>query len=429
MEEKKFIVGLDIGTTKVKVFIGIKNKDGKIEIIGMGSTESVGVERGEVVNPGKTADSIKKAIAQAEEIAKVKVSEVYVGVAGYHIQSRTVQGSMTRMSPNELITEDEVYKLHEDQKYANKPAGTDIIDIVVQSYSVDGIDCLDPVGMIGNKLEGTFNIVFGSRDCINKIIKSVETAGYKLKGLILQPVASADAVLEIQDKEDGVALVDIGGGTTDIAVFKQGFMRHIISIPMAGNHITNDIETTYKITRKNAENLKVKYGTCLPEAVKEDLIVTIPGFRGGQPKEIRVQHLAGVIQYRVKLMLDFILVELSKDKYLDKLQAIILTGGGSLIRHIKQFTEYHIADLVTNIGFIEENNFSKLTDEQKNPIYATALGLLIAAFRKEEEEEKRNPKPIVIEDVKKQEKTKDRSFKISNWLQSFTKTFDDEDSF
>ncbi|MDR1848189.1 MAG: cell division protein FtsA [Bacteroidales bacterium] len=446
--ENKFITGLDIGTTAIKVFIGKKLENGKIEIIGRGQTESVGVERGEVANPGRTAESIKIAMEQAETMANVKVSEVYVGVAGYHIQSRTVPGSIIRENPNDLITKEEVFKLHDYQRYVVKPDGADIIDIMVQSYAVDREECSDPIGMIGHRLEGTFNIIFGSGTCINKIMKSVDHAGYKLKGLILQPLASAEAVLSEEDKQDGVCLVDIGGGTTDIAIFKQGFLRHIKSIPIAGKLITLDIEDAYRITNKNAESIKINYGTCLPEAIKEsDFVVTVPGYRGGAPKEISVKHLASVIKGRVEMILDFIMVELNQKKYTEQLQAIIFTGGGSKIRHIKNLSEFRIPDLVSNVCPINEEHFDNLPEELKNPIYATGLGLLIAAFKEEEEEAERIPVSDKVEDNPSGEKPEEEEAErdtggnnppprkplgriIIDWLKGINKIkpFDDTDN-
>ncbi|MDR0789183.1 MAG: cell division protein FtsA [Bacteroidales bacterium] len=443
----EFIVGLDIGTTAIKVFIGKKKESGKIEIIGNGATESIGVDMGLVVNPGQAAQSIRVAVKQAEQMAGVEVKQVYVGVAGHHIQSRAVQGTATRQDPDDLITIEEVFNLHDAQKHTHIEDGMEIIDIMDQSYAVDREKCLDPVGRIGHQLEGTFSIIIGRKDCIKKIIKSVSEAGYALKGLILQSLASAESVLCEDDKRVGVCLVDIGGGTTDIAIFKQGFMRHIHSVPFAGNQITYAIEIMYNIPKRSAENIKIKYGTCLPEAIKNpDSFIAVPRFKGGNPKEINHRTLANTIKAQVELILGLIKEELNKNNYIGQLQAIILTGGGSLIRHIKQLSEYHIPDLVTDIDSIDEEYFENLPAELKQPIYATGLGLVIAAFKQEEEEQRIKP-PIepIVEDSKpdeepalteeeiirlQKEEEQKKSFgeKVRGWFKSFNPFGEDDSS-
>ncbi|MDR1006224.1 MAG: cell division protein FtsA [Bacteroidales bacterium] len=389
MNTNRIITSLDIGTTAIKAFIAKKNEEGKIKIIGFGTTESIGVEAGVVTNPGQAAESIKIALEQAECEADVKVEEVYVGVAGFHLQDRKVACSTIRDKHDVFITKEEVLELRKKQLSINRPEGMDIIDIMEQKYRVDDQECepKDVIGMEGSSLVGEYNIVLGSTSCLRRIENSVRAAGYKLKGLILQSIASAEAVLSAEDKSVGVCLVDIGGGTTDIAIFNKGVVRYIKSFPSAGNHITLDIERAYNLTPKNAEDIKIKYGTCLPEALKQqDLVVTIPGYKGSKAKEIPLKHLAGVVKSRVEEILDFILVELHNTNFLHNLQVIIMTGGGSQTRNIKQLSEYHIPDLATNIAPINEEYFDNLPDNLKQPIYATGLGLVIAAFKEEDEE-------------------------------------------
>lgn len=380
---KDIIVGLDIGTTKIACFIGQRADDGKIRIIGFGRVESKGVERGVVRNIKDTAASIESAVSIASEQAGVSVEEVYVGIAGQHIKSIQNIGTIVIPSEHKYIEQEDVDRLIEEQHGIALPAGEDIIHVFPQNYVVDGEELgpdVAPVGVAGKQLKSNFHIVTGNTTSLNNIYESVSRAGLTIKNVVLEPIASALATLDDTDREAGVAMVDIGGGTTDIAIFHEGIIRHTCVLPLAGNAITNDIKENCKILRSQAETLKTRFGSCLPQHVKEDDIISIPGLRTQPPREISMRTLAEIIKTRTDTILEQVDYEIKKSHLEKHLNAgIVLTGGGAQLRHIKELTEFNTG-LDTRIGLPDEHLAKDTDGEIVNTMYATGIGLVLFGF-------------------------------------------------
>ena len=375
---EKIVVGLDIGTTKICAIVGKRNEFGKINILGVGKAHSDGVSRGVVVNIEKTVQAIREAVAEAEKHSGIKIELVHVGIAGEHVRSVQHKGIITLNNPDFEITQADVNRLHEDMfKIATQP-GTEIIHVLPQEYSVDSQSgIIDPVGMSGVRLEGNFHIITGQTTAANNIYKCVVRAGLEVAELILEPLASSAAVLTEEEKEAGVCLVDIGGGTTDIAVFENNIIRHTNVIPFGGNIVTEDIKHGCKVMKKHAELLKIQYGSALAEAVNEDVVISIPGPRDRPAKEIHKTMLAQVIQSRMEEVMEFVAAEIKNSGFEDKLVAgIVITGGGSQLQHMKQCVEY-VTGIDTRIGLPGEHLASGLVDEVNFPMYATGTGLVI----------------------------------------------------
>lgn len=386
--EKDIIVGLDIGTTKIACFIGQRVENDKVRILGFGKTPSKGVERGVVKHIKFTAESISRAVEQASEEAGIEVKEVYVGIAGQHIRSVSSQGMISIPHDHKLIEQSDVDHLIDEQYNIPISAGEEIIHVFPQTYFVDGEELnteYDPVGVAGVQLKANFHIVTGNTSNLINIRSSVEMAGLTIKGVVLEPIASAYAVLDDTDREAGVALVDIGGGTTDIAIFHEGIIRHTSVLPLAGNAITYDIKEGCKIMQKQAEALKTRFGSCLPEHVNENDIISIPGIRTQPPREISVKTLAGIIKARTESILEQVDFEI-KESHLDKrlIAGIVLTGGGAQLRNIKELTEF-ITGIDTRIGLPDEHLEKGATNEIVNPMYATGIGLVLYGLEREEE--------------------------------------------
>ncbi|MFM7017075.1 MAG: cell division protein FtsA [Bacteroidota bacterium] len=379
MEE--IIVGLDIGTTKIAAIVGKRNEHGKIEILGMGRSESLGVMRGMVANIEKTVASIKEAVEEASLKSEVTINEVYVGIAGQHIKSMQHRGMITRSNTDYEISQTDIDAITEDMYRLAMPPGEEIIHVIPQEFIVDNEQGIkEPIGMAGIRLEANCHIITGLVTAAKNIYKCVEKAGLKTKDLILEPLASAEAVLTEEEKEAGVVLVDIGGGTTDIAIFQDGIIRHTAVIPFGGNVITEDIKEGCSIIRSQAEQLKVKFGSALSKQTRENEIVSIPGLKGREPKEISVKNLAHIIQARVEEIIDNVYIEIKNSGYEKKLIAgIVITGGGSQLKNITQLVEY-ITGMDTRIGYPNEH-LGKGFDEVKSPMYATGVGLVIKGLQ------------------------------------------------
>jgi len=385
MENSAIIVGLDIGTTKICAIVGKRNEFGKIEILGMGKSESLGVMRGVVANIEKTVNSIKEAVAIAENKANVEIEEVYVGIAGQHIKSLQHRGMITRSNTIDEISQKDIDAIIEDMNKLAMPPGEAIIHVIPQEFIIDNEQGIkDPIGMSGIRLEANCHIITGLITAANNIEKCVKKAGLKAVDLILEPLASAEAVLTDEEKEAGVVLVDIGGGTTDVAIFQDGIIRHTAVIPFGGNVITDDIKEGCTIIRSQAELLKVKFGSALAKQMKDNEIVSIPGLRGREPKEISVKNLASIIQARMEEIIDNVYYEIKNSGFEKKLIAgIVVTGGGSQLKHVTQLVEY-ITGMDTRIGYPNEH-LGKGFDEVKSPMYATGVGLVLkgmTAFEK-----------------------------------------------
>jgi cell division protein FtsA len=386
----EIIVGLDIGTTKIAAIVGKRNEHGKIEILGMGRSESLGVMRGMVANIEKTVASIKEAVEEASIKSEVEIKEVYVGIAGQHIKSMQHRGMITRSNTDYEISQADIDAITDDMYRLAMPPGEEIIHVIPQEFIVDNEQGIkEPIGMEGVRLEANCHIITGLVTAAKNIYKCVEKAGLTTKELILEPLASAEAVLTEEEKEAGVVLVDIGGGTTDIAIFQDGIIRHTAVIPFGGNVITEDIKEGCSIIRTQAEQLKVKFGSALAKQTRENEIVSIPGLRGREPKEISVKNLAHIIQARVEEIIDHVHYEIKHSGYEKKLIAgIVITGGGSQLKNISQLVEY-ITGMDTRIGYPNEH-LGKGFDEVKSPMYATGVGLVISGLKDAEYMAKKN---------------------------------------
>ena len=382
MENDKIIVGLDIGTTKICVLVGKKNEYGKLEILGMGKAVSDGVVRGMVTNIDKTVVAIEKAIKKAEDSSNIDINVVNVGIAGRHIKSAIHRGSITREAVDEEIKVDDVAKLTSDMYRIVTPPGSEIIHVMPQDYTVDyeaGIK--DPVGMSGVKLEADFHIITAKTSAINNVYKCVKRAGLTVENLILEPLASSLAVLSDEEKEAGVCLVDIGGGTVDIAIFHDSIIRHTAVIPFGGNIITADIKQGCMVMEHQAELLKTKFGKAIAEEAGANELITIPGLRSRPSKEVSVRNLAQIIEARMEEIIELIHTEIITSGFQGRLAAgIVITGGGAQLQYVKQLFEY-MTGLDTRIGYPNEHLGKGKSDEVKSPMHATGVGLVLAGFK------------------------------------------------
>ncbi|MBV6643120.1 MAG: cell division protein FtsA [Cyclobacteriaceae bacterium] len=381
MEQDKIIVGLDIGTTKICAIVGRKNEFGKLEVLGVGKAVSDGVIRGIVTNIDKTVNAIEKAVTEASEQSGIDIRVVNVGIAGQHIKSAVHHGSITRDSDDEITVED-LNRLTNDMYRIVIPPGSEIIHVMPQDYIVDYEDGIkDPVGMSGVKLEADFHIITAQTNAINNINKCIRRGGLEIENLILEPLASSLAVLSDEEKEAGVCLVDIGGGTTDIAVFYDNIIRHTAVIPFGGNIITSDIKQGCMVMEQQAEQLKIKFGKAIAEEASPNEIVSIPGLRNRAPKEISIKNLAHIIESRMEEIIEMVHTEIITSGFNKKLAAgIVVTGGGSLLSNLQQLFEY-MTGLDTRIGYPNEHLGKSKVDAVKSPVYATSVGLVLSGFR------------------------------------------------
>ena len=384
----KIAVGLDIGTTKITVIVGQKNEHGKIEILGMGKAPSTGVMRGIVANIDKTTQSINKALEEAITSSGMQVKNVNVGIAGQHIKSLQHRGQLVRENLETEINDADIDKLMQNMYKLVMVPGEEIIHVIPQEYIVDKQDNFpDPRGMVGVQLEANFHIITGQTAAISNIKKCVNNASLAMTGLTLEPLASATSVLDHQELEAGVALVDIGGGTTDVAIFKDGIIRHTAVIPFGGNIITQDIKEGCSILENQAELLKIKFGSALASQNKENEIVSIPGLRGRDPKEISLKNLANIIQARVEEIIELVYHEIKNSGYENKLiTGIVLTGGGSQLKHIGQLVEFHTG-IECRIGYPNEHIASTSPIDVSSPMYATGVGLVMKFLEEENGDE------------------------------------------
>ena len=415
--ESEYIVGLDIGTTKIAAVVGKENEQGKIEIVGYGKTESLGVRRGFVSNIELTIQSIQKAIKEAEDNSNVEIKNVVVGIAGQYIQSMQHRGYLIKENKDEEIQKGDIDKLADDMYNLAVNPGEQIIDVIPQEYTIDGEPGIkNPIGMIGTSIETNFHIITAQVAAVKNIMKCVERAGLILDALVLEPIASAISVLSEEEKEAGVAIVDIGGGTSDIAILQDGILRHTAVIPFGGAVITEDIREGCTIIKKYAEDLKVKFGSALAIKNNEEEIVAIPGLRGRPPKEISLKNLASIIQARMEEILEQVAYEIKNSGYEKKLiGGIVITGGGSLLKDVVQLTEY-ITGKEVRIGYPNEYLDASSSKEMANPIYATAIGLVKIGIEKSQNDMKRsnlneNPTPEIQPEIEKRKKR--------NWLGKF----------
>ncbi len=433
-ESKKspIVVGLDIGTTKIACFVGRKNEHGKIEIISMGKSESLGVGRGVVENIDKTVQSILNAvkITESNQEGRLKIANVNVGIAGQHIKSMQHRGIYNRRDRHGEISQKDVDRFIEDMYNMVMSPGEEIITVIPQEYIVDNLNEIkEPIGMPGSRLEANFHIITGQVHNVMNIRKCVDRAGLKVKDIILEPIASADAVLSDEEKEAGVVLVDIGGGTTDIAIFQDGLIRHTAVIPFGGNIITQDIKEGCKIMQKPAEALKVGYGCALATEAKDNEVVCIPGLKGRQPKEITMKNLASIIQARMEEIIDLVYYEIKNSGYQKKLiGGIVVTGGGAQLKHLPQLFEF-MTGMDTRIGYPNEHlaNTNNLT-ELASPIYATGIGLVMKGFETAKESVSLTEQEETVTGHSNPEKRGGFFDKILKSTRDFTRDFFNDDN-
>jgi cell division protein FtsA len=361
--------------------VGKKNENGKIEILGLSKALSKGVKRGVVLNIEDTVTAIQTTVDDVQKRSGIIFSEVFVGIAGQHIKSMKNRGYITRENYEDEIKKEEVFRLIEDMHKIHIDIGEEIIHVIPQNFIVDNeTGVKSPIGMCGRRLEANFHIVIGQVAAAKNIEKCVRKANLTVKDMILEPLASSDAVLTDDEKEAGVVLVDIGGGTTDVAVYYDNIIRHTAVIPLGGNVVTKDIKEGCAILQRHAEQLKIQYGSALGDIAPEDKVVSIPGISGREPKEISFRSLAYIIQSRMEEIIDFVNFEIQNSGYADKLAAgVVITGGGAMLRHLPQLMKFKTA-MDVRIGFPNEHLAGTGKNEINQPMYATAVGLIMRGF-------------------------------------------------
>lgn len=418
MIEAPIIVGLDIGTTKIAAIAGRKNEFGKLEILGFGKASSNdGVKHGQVLNIELTVKAINEALQNCyKSNPDLEVNEVYVGIAGHHIKSLQTRGDIVRADAEIEISSAEINLLIDNQRKTFIPAGDQIIDVIPQDFHIDNhLNIKDPVGYNGVKIGANFHIITGDKNAIKNINRAVEKSGLKTKDLVLQPLASAGAVMSEIDLEAGVVILDIGGGTSDIAIFHDGILKHTAVIPFGGENITNDIKLGLGVLKTQAEALKVQFGSALPEQTNPNAFITIPELRGMPAKEISVKNLSQIIHARMSEILDFVVYNLKivglENKQLNG--GVILTGGGSQLKHLKQLTEF-ATGLTARIGLPIEHLAPNHIEELKKPMYSTCLGLILKGYNDFEKEYKEFEKTYINIKIPKQFKDEKKDIPIDS---------------
>ena len=444
MEDKtQFVAAIDVGTTKIVSLLGKRNEKNKIEIVDFTRSESKGIRRGEVLNPEEVSGVIRNVITDLQGKAGIIFSEVFVGIAGEHIRIVRDRKGLNRPSYDVSITAAEVEELKFEARNIALDEGRQILKVLPMSYIVDSeTNIANPIGMLGRRLEANFNIVVGNIDSIKRIERSVDMSDLTLRDIILEPMASAEAVLYDDEREVGVVLVDIGGGTTDIAVFYDNKLRHLAVLPYGGNVITKDIKEGCELIERVAEELKVLHGVALVEAVVEDKTIVIPAkIRGREPKEISMRNLANIIQARMDEIIDGIMFEIDKSGYADKLGCgIVITGGGATLRYVDQLFRFRTGKEV-RIGYPGEHLDGK-SEKINEPCYATGVGLLMKGFEYMDERfeqmkvsfpenieiEQEEPKIDIVEQLPKESKKTNFKVLIDKFADSFSGFFVEPES-
>jgi cell division protein FtsA len=430
---EKIVAAVDIGTTKIVSLVGRLNEHGRLEILGISQTPSKGVKRGVVLNIEETVNAIQTTSSEAIKQSGIKFNEVFVGIAGQHIKSVRNRGYINRDAYDEEIRRDDLQNLINDMYKIPVDVGEEIIHVLPQSYIVDNeTGVKNPVGMFGKRLEANFHIVIGQISSARNIEKCINRVGLDVKQLVLEPLASSAAVLTEDEKEAGVALVDIGGGTTDVAVYYDDVIRHTAVIPFGGNVITRDIKEGCAILQRQAESLKIQFGSALGDLAQEDKVVTIPGISGRDPKEISFRSLAYIIQSRMEEIIDAVSYEIENSGYMDKLSAgIVLTGGGSMLKHLNQLVKFKTG-MDVRIGFPGDQLAADTLDEINQPMYATSVGLLLKGLEYYEEKQEEmvldqqdSVEAFVNEDIPEEVRRERRGIRKGRILESLKNTLSD----
>ena len=413
-KKEQYVAAIDIGTTKIVAIVGKKNENGKIEILGLSKALSKGVKRGVVLNIEETVNAIQTTVEDVQRRSGILFSEVFVGIAGQHIKSMKNRGYIMREAYDDEIKKEEVFKLIEDMHKIHIDIGEEIIHVIPQNFIVDNeTGVKSPIGMCGRRLEANFHIVIGQVAAAKNIEKCIRKANLIVKDMILEPLASSDAVLTDDEKEAGVVLVDIGGGTTDVAVYYDNIIRHTAVIPFGGNVVTKDIKEGCAILQRHAEQLKIQYGSALGDIAPDDKVVSIPGISGREPKEISFKSLAYIIQSRMEEIIDAVNFEIQNSGYADKLAAgVVITGGGAMLKHLPQLMKFKTA-MDVRIGLPNEHLAGSAKNEINQPMYATSVGLIMRGFEYLEtykktfnagnSEEYVKPKTVAVEQNEKED--------------------------
>jgi cell division protein FtsA len=380
-KKEQYVAAIDIGTTKIVAIVGKKNENGKIEILGLSKALSKGVKRGVVLNIEETVTAIQTTVDDVQKRSGIKFSEVFVGIAGQHIKSMKNRGYITRENYEDEIKKEEVFRLIEDMHKIHIDIGEEIIHVIPQNFIVDNeTGVKSPIGMCGRRLEANFHIVIGQVAAAKNIEKCIRKVNLTVKDMILEPLASSDAVLTDDEREAGVVLIDIGGGTTDVAVYYDNIIRHTAVIPFGGNVVTKDIKEGCAILQRHAEQLKIQYGSALGDIAPDDKVVSIPGISGREPKEISFKSLAYIIQSRMEEIIDAVNFEIQNSGYADKLAAgVVVTGGGAMLKHLPQLMKFKTA-MDVRIGLPNEHLAGSARNEINQPMYATSVGLIMRGF-------------------------------------------------
>jgi cell division protein FtsA len=401
-QENNYIAAIDIGTTKIVSIVGKLNENRKLEILGLNKSVSTGVKRGVVQNIEETVNAIRDSITVVQKQSEIRFADVFVGIAGQHIKSVKNRGYLNLGPDRDEITKSDIDALIADMHKIPIDLGEEIIHVLPQNYIVDhetGVK--NPVGMSGRRLEANFHIVIGEIASAKNIEKCVNRVGLKVNQLVLEPLASSAAVLTDDEKEAGVALVDIGGGTTDVAVYYDDVIRHTAVVPFGGNVVTQDIKEGCSILNRQAEALKTQFGSALGDLAPEDKVVTIPGISGREPKEISFKSLAYIIQSRMEEIIDAVMFEIENSGSIEKLSAgIVLTGGGAMLKHLAQLVKFRTG-LDVRVGFPNEFLASSSLEEINHPMYSTSIGLLIKGL--EISKASPEPKKVVFDEPVKDE--------------------------
>ncbi len=433
---ENLIAAIDIGTTKVVAIIGKRKENRRIEILGVSKTPSTGIKRGVVQNIDETVNAITRTMEEVQTYTGAIFSDVFVGIAGQHIKTIRNRGYINRNSYEDEITRKDIDDLIKEMYNISIDVGEEIIHVLPQNFIVDNETGIkNPVGMLGRRVEANFHIVIGQITSARNIGKCISKAGLELNELILEPLASSAAVLTDDEKEAGVALVDIGGGTTDVAVYYDDIIRHTAVIPFGGDVVTKDIKEGCSILQRQAELLKIQYGSALGDIARDDEVVSIPGISGREPKEISLKSLAYIIQSRMEEILNAVLYEIENSGYYERLSAgIVVTGGGALLKDLPQLVKF-ITGMDVRLGYPSELLASESVDEVNNPMFSTSVGLILKGwefieqhkeeFYKKEESNEANSEEM--EEEEEQPEVHNKGF-IGRLKQAFNDIFEENDA-
>ena len=434
-QQEKLVAAIDIGTTKVVAVTGKKKENGRIEILGISKTPSTGIKRGVVQNIDETVHAIRKTVEDVESASGARISDVFVGIAGQHIKTIRNRGYINRDSYEDEITRKDIDDLIQEMYNISIDVGEEIIHVLPQNFIVDNETGIkNPVGMLGRRVEANFHIVIGQITSARNIGKCITKAGLSLNELILEPLASSSAVLTADEKEAGVALVDIGGGTTDVAVYYDDIIRHTAVIPFGGDVVTKDIKEGSSILQRQAELLKIQYGSALGDLARDDEVVSIPGISGREPKEISLKSLAYIIQSRMEEILNAVLYEIENSGYYERLSAgIVITGGGALLKDLPQLVKF-VTGMDVRLGYPGETLASESVEEVNDPMFSTSVGLVLKGFefyeqhKKEQQETGEEQPEASQEEVEETESVSGKRGLFGKIKQAFNDIFEENDA-